>query len=352
MIPNTLVSEISTVKLVSTAQNPKIFFSMGYIRFETIVCMILHKIMQPLLIFALVAFAISSLFVVTDAFADIPPWIKQNAGWWADDLISESEFLTGISYLISTNTIVISTYDMPDDDNATVEKEDSVPSWIKQNARWWADDLISDADFLSGIQYLIQVGLITVSTYDTIESDSVSDAENDSVLAKLESDLEECSKITKAYKRIDCEKPLKQAILVHDYKTNADVFSVGPINYYWFGLNTDGNSFEITPSGQALLALRLLAENTSTEIQSLNCTSPSLCNYDVWDGSTAFRYAGTDFTSGQIVLNPDSAREFNILFGPNVGYGGSQFLYDESKEYHFRINESFGSAMIPVDIPN
>ncbi len=315
--------------------------------------MILHKqLMQPLFVFVLAVFVMSSTFVATDAFADIPPWIKQSAGWWADGMISDSEFLTGISYLISTNTIVVSIDDMHD---VTSEKEDSVPPWIKQSAGWWADGLISDTDFLSGIQYLIHVGLITVSVSDMIGSDNVSSEENnenDATLAKLKSDLEECSQITKAHKRIDCEKPIKQAILVHDYKTNADVFSVGPINYYWLGLDSDGNSFEITPSGQALLALRLLAENTSNEIQSLNCTSPALCNYDVWDGSTAFRYAGTDFTSGQIVLNPGDAREFNILFGPNVGYGGSTFLYDESKDYHFRINESFGSVMIPVDIPN
>ena len=125
---------------------------------------------------------------------------------------------------------------------------------------------------------------------------------------------------------------------------------MGPINYYWFGMGSEGNSFEISPSGQALLSIRMLAENTSDEIKALDCTSPSLCNYDVWDGSTAFRYAGTDFTSGQIVLNPGDAREFNMLFGPNVGYGGSQFLYDESKEYHFRINESFGSMMVPLGL--
>ncbi len=285
------------------------------------------------------------------AFAEVPPWIKNNAAWWSEGQISEAEFLAGIAYLISSGIITV-----PDDPapgggpgDAAGAQEEGVPEWVKNNAAWWADDLISDDDFLNGIQYLVGTGLITVSV--PAESGNAAEAgAADPVLAELEAQLAECAKITKAYKRIDCEKPVKQAILLHDYRTNAELFSVGPINYYWFGMGSEGNSFEISPSGQALLSIRMLAENTSDEIKALDCTSPSLCNYDVWDGSAAFRYAGTDFTSGQIVLNPGDAREFNMLFGPNVGYGGSQFLYDESKEYHFRINESFGSMMVPLGL--
>jgi hypothetical protein len=57
-----------------------------------------------------------------------------------------------------------------------------------------------------------------------------------------------------------------------------------------------------------------------------------------------------DFTSGEIVLNPGDTREFNILFGPNIGYGGTKFEYDSSKAYYFRINENFGSANILLEL--
>ena len=40
--------------------------------------------------------------------------------------------------------------------------EIKIPDWIKNNAGWWADDLIEDADFVSGIQYLITTGIIRV----------------------------------------------------------------------------------------------------------------------------------------------------------------------------------------------
>ena len=38
----------------------------------------------------------------------------------------------------------------------------TVPSWIKNNAGWWADGQIDDNSFVSGIQYLVKVGIIQV----------------------------------------------------------------------------------------------------------------------------------------------------------------------------------------------
>jgi hypothetical protein len=37
-----------------------------------------------------------------------------------------------------------------------------IPSWIKNNAGWWADGLITDDDFVKGIQYMITNGIISV----------------------------------------------------------------------------------------------------------------------------------------------------------------------------------------------
>jgi len=38
------------------------------------------------------------------------------------------------------------------------------------------------------------------------------------------------------------------------------------------------------------------------------------------------------------------------LFGPNIGYGGTEFEYDSSKTYEFRINEPFGSFNVHLDL--
>jgi len=40
--------------------------------------------------------------------------------------------------------------------------ETSIPAWIKNNAGWWANDEIDDSSFLQGIQYLVQKGIIVV----------------------------------------------------------------------------------------------------------------------------------------------------------------------------------------------
>jgi len=37
-----------------------------------------------------------------------------------------------------------------------------IPAWIKNNADWWSQGLISDGDFLKGITFLVENGIITV----------------------------------------------------------------------------------------------------------------------------------------------------------------------------------------------
>ena len=47
----------------------------------------------------------------------------------------------------------------------TTESSDSkeIPAWIKNNAGWWADGQIDDDTFIQGIQFLIKAGIIVVS---------------------------------------------------------------------------------------------------------------------------------------------------------------------------------------------
>ena len=289
--------------------------------------------------------------IVSYAYAEVPGWVKNNAGWWADGTISESEFLAGISFLISDGVIQVPSSPSPSPSTITASSEtlDGVPTWVKNSAAWWADGIISDGEFVNGIQHLMSLGLISIPS-DEQSPEAMANGPADPELAALEAELEKCSKITKAYKRIDCEKPVKHAITVHQYRQDAERFVVGPITYYWKGVDSEGNEFKVSPAGQPILSIRMLAENTSSEIVALNCTSPSICSYDVWDGSKSFKYSGMDFTSGQIVLNPGDSREFNILFGPNIGYGGTEFEYDPSKSYVFRINEQFGSTVVPLQL--
>mgnify|MGYP003301033948 FL=1 len=42
-------------------------------------------------------------------------------------------------------------------------KKSGVPTWIKNNAGWWAEGQIDDNSFVQGIEYLVKVGIIQVS---------------------------------------------------------------------------------------------------------------------------------------------------------------------------------------------
>ncbi len=273
----------------------------------------------------------------------VPAWVKNNAGWWADGTISESEFIQGIQFLIKDGIIVIPPTAV------SAEKSQSVPAWIKNNAGWWADGTITDTEFINGIQHLIKTGVISLPTSESKSPDSAPKTTSDgSRLAELQADLDKCKDIFQSYARYDCVDKAKLKITEYEYEQKSTQYVVGSATYYF-----PGAEFEISPTGQALLTIKMLVKNTgSTNNLSLFCTGPAICNYDVWNGKDVFRYSATDFTNGNIVLTPGKVREFSMLFGPMIPIpGGTKFIYDPAKDYVFRISEPWGSATIPLNLP-
>ena len=140
---------------------------------------------KTLIILYLIIGLSTSPIIISSSWAEesIPSWIKNNAGWWASGMITEDEFLKGIEYLINNNIILIdSTIDekayIPTDTSAT----NRVPDWVKNNAGWWAGDLIGDNDFLNGIKYLINKGIILVSVSDNQKEPTTMTAPNSAML--------------------------------------------------------------------------------------------------------------------------------------------------------------------------
>jgi len=86
---------------------------------------------------------------------ELPTWIKNNAGWWADGSIDDETFIQGIEYLVQQEIILVSEKSQSD------SSEQNVPVWIKNNAGWWADGSIDDETFIQGIEYLVKNGIIT-----------------------------------------------------------------------------------------------------------------------------------------------------------------------------------------------
>ena len=119
-------------------------------------------LMKKIVLFFL-ALIVFPIWGVSDAYAEIPDWIKNNAAWWAEDLIEDEDFLNGIEFLLNEEIIKIESVSVSE------QKSEFIPNWIKNNAAWWVSGQIGDIDFLNGIQYLVENGVISLDR-DTEES--------------------------------------------------------------------------------------------------------------------------------------------------------------------------------------
>ena len=85
----------------------------------------------------------------------IPQWIRENAAWWADNRITDSEFFKGIEFLLEKQVIIVQ-------DKAADDADQIVPSWIKDLAGWWSEGKISDENFVGAMTYLLERGIIRI----------------------------------------------------------------------------------------------------------------------------------------------------------------------------------------------
>jgi len=131
----------------------------------------------------------------------VPAWIKNNAEWWSEGQIDDRTFVSGIQFLITEKIIDIP--DLPEQESEkprpsfvdpqkdpqsyvdrynkevsykewfdenypdyTIEEAvgmpESIPDWIKNNAEWWSQGLITEDDFVKGIEFLVKNGIIRV----------------------------------------------------------------------------------------------------------------------------------------------------------------------------------------------
>jgi hypothetical protein len=99
----------------------------------------------------------SSGILSSNNVVTIPSWIKNNARYWHDGTIDDSTFAQGIQYMIKQGIITI-----PPTQSGQANPGIAIPAWIKNNAEYWASGDIDDGTFVKGIQYLITSGIIQV----------------------------------------------------------------------------------------------------------------------------------------------------------------------------------------------
>ena len=84
--------------------------------------------------------------------------LEHNAEWWAIGEIDDSDFVSGIEFMLENNIIMVS--NIPPSGSIST---DEIPVWVRNNAHWWSQDLISEEEFVNSLKFLIQEEVIIVN---------------------------------------------------------------------------------------------------------------------------------------------------------------------------------------------
>lgn len=93
---------------------------------------------------------------INSLYPIIPPWIRNNAGWWVSGHIDDIAFAASLKYVIAEEIVKVR---LPETYTGTAT---SIPAWVKSNADLWHKGKISDRTFGDGITYLVQIGVVRI----------------------------------------------------------------------------------------------------------------------------------------------------------------------------------------------
>jgi phosphonate transport system substrate-binding protein len=192
------------------------------------------------------------------------------------------------------------------------DAESLIPSWIKNNAAWWAEDTIDDATFLQGIEYLVENKIINVSS-----ESNISDVDSITIgFIPVEKADELTSKAEVLEKFLESEMGIDVEIVVPtNYETIIEGMRFGHIDAAFMDTGPAWITHERT-GAEAVLAelvkgkvnyqatVWTLADNDS--INTLEDTVGKRVAFTSITGSSGFvRPMGTLVTEGHITIQGD-----------------------------------------------
>ena len=80
-----------------------------------------------------------------------------------NEKFSDGKFIVKSQYGNSKSTVNTSSFLIVSGTPSTMESSNEIPVWIKNNAGWWADGSIDDSSFVQGIQFLVQEGFMKIT---------------------------------------------------------------------------------------------------------------------------------------------------------------------------------------------
>ena len=115
--------------------------------------------LNAIILSSILLFSVLIIFTQNSAQAEssVPSWVKDTAKWWNQGLVPDEDFISGLEFMIEEEIITVSTTSKSSGDTTK-----SVPVWVKDTAGWWADGLVPDSDFLSGLEFMIGEGIISL----------------------------------------------------------------------------------------------------------------------------------------------------------------------------------------------
>ncbi|HYL65901.1 MAG TPA: YHYH protein [Nitrosopumilaceae archaeon] len=123
------------------------------------------------MIILMIAIAIASSVFIFDLQVSgqesysFPSWIKNNAKWWSQGQISDDDYINGMQYLMQKGIVQI-----PTQGQSVTGTSQTI---TKNNAGLWAAGHLSNDEFVKGIQYLIQSRDLKIPQSNSNNSESV-----------------------------------------------------------------------------------------------------------------------------------------------------------------------------------
>lgn len=238
----------------------------------------------------------------------------------------------------------------------TAQAQGSIPDWIKTNAAWWTEGAVDDATFLNGIEFLIENGIINVSSdsksvdVDTLRIGFIPVEKADELTPKAQA-LEQ---FLESNLGIDVE-----VVIPTNYETIIEGMRFGHIDAAFMDTGPAWITHERT-GAEAVLAelvngkvnyqatVWTLAENDS--IQSIEDTVGKKVAFTSMTGSSGFvRPMGTLVTEGYVTVEGDDIVALESALANNFesytfagSYKAALTLLLEEK-----VDVAFGSDIAP-----
>jgi len=124
--------------------------------------------LATVLLFQTLTFSPIAAAQSTDEDIQMPSWFKNNAKWWKEGRISDTEILNAIENLLNHGVIKLDSEKIKSD-KASQESSPSslpytedigIPSYVKDIFVFWEEGLVSDSDVSNAIKYLIEEKII------------------------------------------------------------------------------------------------------------------------------------------------------------------------------------------------